>query len=120
MSTIYESIGGKPAVAATVDALYDRILGDPRLAHYFDRTDMSRQKAHMRAFVATALGGPDLYTGRDMTSAHRGLDVTDEAFDAVVAHLVDALNSLDVPDATVTEIGAALAPLRAQVVRSAA
>jgi hemoglobin len=119
MSTIYESIGGKPAVSATVDALYDRVLADPTLAPYFTRTDMARQKAHMRAFVAAALGGPEVYTGRDMAAAHRGLHVSEEAFDAVVAHLVDALHSLDVPERSVGEIGAALAPLRPDVVQAA-
>ena len=34
---------------------------------------MARQKAHLRAFVAAALGGPQLYAGRDMHSAHAGL-----------------------------------------------
>ena len=116
-STIYDRIGGKAAVAATVDALYARILGDPLLAPYFARTEMSRQKAHMRAFVAGALGGPAIYAGRDMAAAHRGLHITDAAFDAVVGHLVGALDSLGVPQHEIAAIGAALAPLRDEVVQ---
>jgi hemoglobin len=119
-STIYDGIGGKAAVAATVDALYDRILGDPLLAPYFRGVAMPRQKAHMRAFVAAALGGPAVYAGRDMAQAHRHLHITDAAFDAVVGHLVAALRSLRVPEEDITEIGAALAPLRCQVVQAAA
>ena len=53
----------------------------------------------MRAFVASALGGPAVYAGRDMAAAHRGLHITDAAFDAVVGHLVGALDSLGVPAA---------------------
>ena len=117
-TTIYDRIGGKAAVAATVDGLYDRILADPLLAPYFERTEMRRQKAHMRAFVATALGGPGIYAGRDMAAAHRGLSITDAAFDAVVGHLVATLEELSVPAAEVAAIGAALAPLREQVVNS--
>jgi hemoglobin len=120
MSTIYDRIGGKDAVAATVDALYARILADPLLAPWFAGTDMRRQQAHMRAFVAAALGGPAIYAGRDMAAAHRGLGITDAAFDAVVGHLVAALGGLGVPDEVVGEIGAALAPLREQVVQPAA
>ncbi len=120
MSTIYDRIGGKDAVAATVDALYARILADPLLAPWFAGTDMRRQTAHMRAFVAAALGGPAIYAGRDMAAAHRGLGITDAAFDAVVGHLVAALGGLGVPDGVVGEIGAALAPLREQVVQAAA
>ena len=120
MSTIYDRIGGKDAVAATVDALYARILADPLLAPWFAGTDMRRQTAHMRAFVAAALGGPAIYAGRDMAAAHRGLGITDAAFDAVVGHLVAALGGLGVPGEVIGEIGAALAPLREQVVQPAA
>ena len=115
-STIYDRIGGHAAVAAVVDVLYDRILSDPLLGPYFENTEMRRQKAHMRAFVATALGGPGIYAGRDMPAAHRGLHITDGAFDAVVGHLVASLESLDVPAQEIASIGGALAPLRDQVV----
>jgi hemoglobin len=63
MASIYEQIGGAPAVAAAVDDLYGRILGDDRLSGYFADTDMPRQKRHLRAFMAAALGGTQLYAG---------------------------------------------------------
>ena len=115
-TTIYDAIGGKAAVAAAVDGLYERILGDPALSHWFERTDMRKQKAHMRAFVAVALGGPELYRGRDMGAAHAGMHITDDAFDRVVGHLVDTLVGLDVDGDTIDTIGAALAPLRDAIV----
>jgi hemoglobin len=116
MASIYDRIGGGPAVAAAVHDLYARTLGDRKLAHYFTDTDMARQKAHLRAFVAAALGGPQLYAGRDMHAAHARLGVTAAAFDAVVAHLVAALAGLGVPAATIEAIAETLAPLRAQIV----
>jgi hemoglobin len=33
----------------------------------------------MWAFLAVALGGPELYRGRDLGAAHAGLGVTDDA-----------------------------------------
>ena len=116
MASVFEQIGGKPAVSAAVDGLYERLLADPVLAPYFTGTDMERLKRHMRAFMVAALGGPGLYAGRDMRTAHAGLNVTHDAFDRVVAHLVDTLASLDVPLEIIEAIGAKLAPLRAQVV----
>ena len=116
MACVYEQIGGKPAVSAAVDGLYARLLADPVLVPYFDDTDMLRQKRHMRAFMAVALGGAELYAGRDMASAHAHLRITDSTFDRVVAHLVDTLSSLAVPGEIIEAIGAKLAPLRAQIV----
>jgi hemoglobin len=116
MASIYDEIGGHAAVAAAVDDFYVRVLADPVLAPYFVTTDMRRLKAHMRAFLASAIGGAEIYAGRDMRSAHAHLNVTHEAFDRVVDQLVATLDGLGVPERHVEAIGATLAPLRAQVV----
>jgi hemoglobin len=116
MESIYERIGGAPAVSATVDELYDRVMADPELAGYFARTDMRRQKAHLRAFVTEALGGPKRYRGREMHEAHDGLGITAAAFDRVVAHLVGTLASLGVGIQIIGAIRDQLAPLRGQIV----
>lgn len=114
--TIYEQIGGPGAVAATVEEFYGRLLADPQTAPFFDGIDLGRLKSHQRAFIAAALGGPEIYAGRDMAAAHAGLDISNDDFDAVVGHLVDTLTSLGVPDDTIAEIGGALTPLRADIV----
>ena len=75
MASIYDEIGGNEAVTAAVDVFYGHVLGDPVLAPWFRATDMRRQKAHMRAFMAAALGGPQIYGGRDMAAAHAGLGI---------------------------------------------
>src|SRR3954464_1888226 len=120
MTSIYEQIGGREAVSAAVDIFYARVVGDPVLAPYFTRTDIRRQKAHMRAFLAVALGGPEIYRGRDMTAAHAGLGITHEAFDRVIGHLVATLVELEVPDELIAAIGARVEPLRPMVVARAA
>jgi hemoglobin len=119
MASVYDEIGGGDAVAAAVDNFYVRVLGDAELAPYFERTDMRKQKSHMRAFLAAALGGPQLYAGRDMRAAHAGAGVSGFAFDRVVVHLVATLDGLGVPQDTIAAIGGKLAPLRADIVTAA-
>lgn len=114
--SIYDSIGGAPAVSAAVEDFYTRLLADPQLAPFFEDVDLAGLKSHQRSFIAAALGGAEIYAGRDMAAAHAGLDISDADFDAVVAHLVDTLTGLGVPDDTITQIGGALAPLRNQIV----
>ena len=118
MKSIYEQIGGRESVAAAVDIFYARVLDDDVLGPYFGSTDMRRQKAHMRAFLAVAIGGPEIYGGRDLAAAHAGLGITNDAFDRVVMHLVATLDSLGVPCEIVEAIVVKLAPLRAVVVSS--
>ena len=88
-----------------MDRFYDHVMDDELLAHYFAGVDLRRQKAHLRAFLATAVGGPERYEGRDMASAHARLAVTDEAFDHVVGHLVTTLTGLGVAPKTIGAIG---------------
>lgn len=114
--SIYDQIGGAPSVTAAVDLFYGKVLADPSLAGYFADTDLARLKGHQRAFIAAALGGPDLYAGRDMAAAHAGLDITEGAFDAVVGHLVATLTELRVPADVIGDIGVKLAPLAPQIV----
>lgn len=116
MASIYEQIGGTAAVAATVDGLYRRVLEDPQLAPYFDGIAIDRQKEHMRAFLATALGGPAVYRGRDMAAAHAGLGISDREFDRIATHLGATLQELGVPPEQVKAILARIAPLRAEIV----
>ena len=118
--SIYESIGGGPAVGAAVDDFYARVLADPQLAPFFTGVDLQHLKAHQRAFIAAAIGGSEIYQGRDMAAAHAGLAITDADFDAVVAHLVDTLAGLGVPEETIGQIGGALAPLRGDIVTAPA
>lgn len=114
--SIYDSIGGAGAVRAAVDDFYARVLADPRLAPFFTGTDLNRLKAHQRAFIAAAIGGPEIFEGRDMAAAHAGLGIADADFDAVAGHLADTLAGLGVPEETIGQIGGALAPLRPAIV----
>jgi hemoglobin len=118
--SIYDSIGGGPAVRAAVDGFYARVLADRQLALFFADVDLPRLKAHQRAFIAAAIGGSEIYEGRGMAAAHAGLVITDADFDAVVAHLVDTLTGLGVPGETIGQIGGALAPLRGDIVTAPA
>jgi hemoglobin len=114
--TVYDAIGGSAAVAAAVDVLYARLLADPQLAHYFDGVDVRGLASHMRAFLTAALGGPELYQGRDMGAAHAKLAITSDAWDATVGHVVASLESLNVAPEHIGEIGAKLTPLKDVIV----
>ena len=117
--SIYEEIGGAPALAAAVEDFYARVLADPDLAGYFEGVDLARLKAHQRSFMAAAIGGSEIYAGRPMKEAHAPLAITQAHFDRVVGHLVDTLTELSVPAEVIGEIGSNLIPLQEQIVTPA-
>jgi hemoglobin len=114
--SICDAIGGAPSVTAAVDQFYTRVLADPELEGYFVDSDLRRLKAHQRRFIATALGGPEIFSGRSMKDAHAGRGITGVHFDRVVSHLAETLAELGLPADTIGEIASALLPLRTDIV----
>ncbi len=102
----FDRIGGGPAVRAAVERLYELILADPTLTHFFDSTDIDKQKGHMAALLTTVLGGPDKYVGRDLGAAHQGLGITTGDYQKVAGYLVQTLRELNVPEDIIADAGA--------------
>ena len=116
--TIYNQVGGAPAVDAAVDIFYRKVLGDPRISRFFDDVDMDHQIAKQEAFLTMAFGGPTNYSGRDMRSAHASLvaeGLNDSHFDAVMEHLGGTLKELSVPAPLIGEMAAIAESVRKEV-----
>jgi hemoglobin len=109
---------GADAVGRAIVLFTDRLLVDDNLSWAFDGIDLPRMQAHARAFVIAALGGPDLYVGRDMRSVHAYLKLTNQHFDAAVIHLVASLGAVGIDSSLLAALAARLEPLRRQIVRT--
>ncbi len=110
MQTLYDKLGGKVAVELAVEKFYDKVLADNRINHFFANTDMTKQKAHQRAFLTYAFGGTEHYEGRSMQEAHQNLvlyqGLNETHFQVVVEDLVATLQELGISDELIAEVGA--------------
>lgn len=95
--TLYEEIGGEPAVSAVVSTFVGNVLADPEINWMFAQADGERLTGCLEDQICAATGGPCTYTCADMVSAHAGMAITDAQFDALVGDLLMALDELDVP-----------------------
>ncbi len=116
--TLYDRLGGQPAIEAVVGQLIGNVAADDRINAGFAMIDLGKLKTHLVEFVCVATGGPCQYTGRDMKTAHAGLGVTGPQFDALVEDLVKALDKFNVPAQEKGELLGALGPLKPQIVES--
>lgn len=114
--SVYDAIGGEPALATVVDDFYLRVLADPDLSGFFAGANMSRLKGKQIEFFAASLGGPEPYVGLSMADAHRGRGIQMHHFELVAGHLTDALTAAGVPEDTVETIIGAIAPLAEDIV----
>jgi len=102
--TLYDDIGGAPAVRAILDTFYPRVIADPLLSAFFLGVDIERLKQHQEAYMAMALGGPNRYAGRSLHDAHartrrRGAD--QDVFDRYLMVFKGVLVDRGVPHAKI-------------------
>ena len=120
--SLYERLGGMPAVQAVVGDLVDRILLDQRVNGWFAHAASSPEataayKSTLADFVCQSTGGPCQYKGRDMVGAHTGRAVTSEAFDAVVEDLIASLAKFNVPQQEQDDLLGLLGGLKTDIVQ---
>jgi hemoglobin len=121
-ASLYERLGGMPAIQAVVDDFVGRILADERVNRWFahaasDPENAKAYKAKLADFICQGTGGPCKYTGADMFTAHKGRGVTDDAFQAVVSDLVATLEKFKVPETEKSQLLAILAPMKPAIVQ---
>jgi hemoglobin len=116
--TLYDRLGGKGGVDQVVDSLSKNLLADPRVNKVFKKSKdgLSHFKQALTAQICQLAGGPCQYDGKTMKDAHHGMGVTDAQFDAVIEDLKLALDEKGVSEQDKSELFAALAPTRADIV----
>jgi hemoglobin len=117
--TLYKRLGGYDAVAAVTDDFVGRLVGDARFTKFFvgHSTDsVHRIRQLIVDQLCAATGGPCFYIGRDMKTSHAGLGITEEDWDAAIAHLTASLDKFQVPQKEKDEVLGALTPLKADIV----
>jgi hemoglobin len=115
-ATLYERLGGTPAITAVVDDFVGNVAADSRINGFFARTDIPRLKQLLVEQICAGSGGPCTYTGRDMRSAHAGMGVSDADFTALVEDLVKTLNKFKVPQREKQELLSVLGPMKTDIV----
>jgi hemoglobin len=115
-ASLYDRLGGKPAITAVVDDFVGNVAGDARINRRFAATDIPHLKAMLVDQICAGTGGPCKYTGRDMATAHEGMNIRSEEFDALVEDLVKSLDKFKVPAREKGELLGVLGPMKGAIV----
>jgi hemoglobin len=114
--SVFDRIGGAPALSTAAGRFYRRVLDDPELATYFVGIDMPRLTRRQAHLLTSVLGGPVEYTGRELAVAHQGRDITEARYARVADHPGPVLHGLQVPDVVVDTVSTTVAGVREQIV----
>jgi len=114
--SLYERLGGKPAITAVVDDFIGNVAADTRINKRFATADIPRLKTMLVDQICEATGGPCKYRGANMVDAHKGMKITDAEFGALVEDLVKSLDKFKVPAKEKNELLGALGGMKPDIV----
>lgn len=121
-TTLYERLGGAAGIAKIVDDLVEAHLNNPRIQArflpYLERPDVVAEvKRNTRDFLGAASGGPEQYKGRQMSDAHRGMNITDAEFAAAVDDIVATLEKNNIDARSREQILGMVSSLKDEIIR---
>ena len=117
--SLYTRLGGYDAIAAVTDDFIARLAADKQLSRFIvghSQDSLMKLRQHVVEFLCNATGGPCVYMGRDMKTAHKGMGITESDWDLSVKALTATLDKFKVPEKEKGEVLAAVGPLKAQIV----
>lgn len=118
-ATLYQRLGGYDAIAAVTDDFITHLATDPQLGRFFTGLSSDSKikvRQHVVDFLCVATGGPCKYTGRDMKTAHTGLNISEADWNTSVKYLVGTLDKFKVPEKEKSDVLNAIGGLKGDIV----
>lgn len=116
--SLYERLGGAQGISRIVDDVIESHLQNPLVnARFKSIKDIEHSKKMAREFFAAGSGGPEKYTGKDMLSAHRGMNISEQEYLAVMDDIMGALEKHGIGETTRKDVLAILYSLKGEIIR---
>ena len=114
---LFFRMGGEAKLKAAVDELVVVMLADQRINFVFAQTDLTRFKYLLYTQLCELAGGPCIYDGRDMRTAHAKLPINNAHFNALTEDLYIAFDRVGISYALQNQMVALLAPMQRDIVK---
>lgn len=108
-ASLYERLGRTEGINALVDDIVDAHMRNPvisaRFLPYRDTPErLIEVKRHLCHFLSAGSGGPEQYTGRSMSEAHRGMNISEAEYMAAIDDILATLAQHDIEEQTRREV----------------
>ena len=116
-ASLYERLGRHDGIARITRTLIRNHLANPQVNLRFGAYDMDKVERRAVEFFCAGSGGPESYSGKDMLATHKGMNISEQEFVAVVDDAMAALQAHGVDPASCNEVLGILWSFKGQVVR---
>jgi hemoglobin len=117
--SLYVRLGGYDALAAVTDDFIGRMATDKSLARFFaghSKDSLGKIRQLVVDQLCAATGGPCLYVGRDMKTAHQGMGISEADWNTAAGHLSATLDKFKVPEKEKNEVLGAISSFKNDIV----
>lgn len=119
--TLFERLGGTDGITTIVDDVVDEHMKNPavnvRFLPYLETPEkMAMIKQHTVNFFSEGSGGPVKYTGRDMPTTHRGMNISHAEYVHVMDDILRVLDRHQIDDDTKKEVLSILWSLKEMII----
>jgi len=117
--SLYHRIGGYDVIAGVVDDFLKQLQADPAFQRFGQgrgQNSLMRGRQLVIELICQQSGGPCVYIGREMKTAHQGLAITQVEWEAAGKKMGAALQKFNVSEPDQKEFAAMIEKLRPDIV----
>ena len=117
-ATLYERLGGEERIKQLIADAVDNHYRNPLIRTRFEKiADRATAERHLFEFFCVGSGGPQAYTGKDLVSSHKGMNISEQEFIAAIDDMLAAMTKNGYDQTEKNDVVAILYSLKGDVVR---
>lgn len=113
---VFQHFGGKAGISKVIDDFLVIWQADPRISQRLADADVERLGSLLKEQVTQLTGGPAVYSGKDMQSAHAKMGLRNVDFNALAEDLQLSMEQNGIASRDQNKLLAMLAPMQKQIV----
>ena len=116
-ASLYERLGGEEKIRAVVQDIFANHKNNPVVSPRYADSDPSEVVRIVTEFICAGTGGPQAYTGKDMIAAHKGMNINEQEYLAVIDDIMAALERNGVGETEKNEVLRIAYSLKGEILR---
>lgn len=94
--SLYERLGGEESIRRIAGTILENHLANDAVKTRYADSDRQEVIRIVTEFICAGTGGPQAYSGKDMLAAHKGMNINEREYMAVLDDILAALDTHDV------------------------
>ncbi|RKS99195.1 group 1 truncated hemoglobin [Flavobacterium sp. 123] len=121
-NSLYDRLGGTNGISSIVDNVFEAHMTNPVVKARFlplkeDPAHFAEVRQNVIDFFVTGSGGPEVYKGKDMTAAHKGMNISEAEYMNAIDDILFGLEKNNIDEQSKNDVLAILYSLKDHMIR---